>query len=83
MTRRSSAWWVQVFSNKIICGIEYALDLVGDATAPRREARLRGRRGRMDTGLRMAVQGAAEPVGRLAGAIQGNVRADDRGGRRS
>jgi hypothetical protein len=72
-TRRSGGWWVQEFSNKIVCGIEYTLDLAGNATAPQREVRSRGRRGGTKTGRRMAVQGAAEPVGRLAGAIQGDV----------
>ena len=63
--------------------LEYTLDLAGNAMAPRREARSRGRRGGTKTGRRMAVQGAAEPVGRLAGAIQGDVGADDRGKRQS
>jgi hypothetical protein len=80
-TRRS--WRVQEFSNKIGGGIDDALDLSGNTTALRREARPRGRRGGQETCRRMAVRGAAEPIRRLDGATQGGVGADDRGGRRS
>jgi hypothetical protein len=81
--RRSGGWRVQEFSNEIVFGIEYALDLAGNATAPRREARSRGRRGGVKMGQRMAVRGASEPIRRLDGAIQGDGGAGDKGGLQS
>jgi hypothetical protein len=81
--RRGGGQQVQEFSNEIISGIDDALNLPGNATAPRREARSRGRRGGVETGRRMAVWGASEPIRRLDRAIQGNGGASDRGGRRS
>jgi hypothetical protein len=43
-TRRSGGWQVQEFSNEIVCGIEYALDLAGHGSTKRGKIERKKRR---------------------------------------